>query len=380
MHLKILLFTAFLSFTSICFANQCPLLDGFAAEVVTALKHEPFETGRFCSSTWSPKSQPICNNAIPWQALNRSEAKVKRAITLSQNSGIVTVWAGFPALFSAVCSDRKWTIDLDDVDTWKQYALSRNWFRANSSPLPMYFASKPEADVVTSLVSAVQYANQFLSLKLASTMSTPVNLFFLNARSSALDLGYEWSGEWQGGFARPSFMQLTGPITHIPNVKANILHEMVHEFTLFNKNWPQGESMFANGFLAEGIAVWLAALGTNPSDLGAEDRIDALAGIKKAVAIVDEGTSVLKLFDNTEFRKLQRLDGMPGYKLAAGVFFVIENRLGLKNIKPLWSKFVKAKNDDELRKVVAESLAVDSDTLDELVKTELLLWAERIGS
>jgi hypothetical protein len=324
-------------------------LTDFAARVTAAISNSQFQPQKFCTVYSNPSFMTACSRGVPWKVLNPKSAILGKIISVSSSTGFISLsflrgGHATPITFSALNFDSSgWKLDLDNKTVWDQFSVS--WQKVTYAYGEMRFAQIPDPATVAELISIAESDQVFLSEQLRSPVLKSLNIYFLNDPTISAQLSEPWNAAALSGGARRGFMLFLGDIK--TRLNSQVLHELVHEYTVYNSDWTGNKKFFPNSMLAEGLAVWFQ-IPFITQDLGRMEDATRSYFIKVEKSDLQNALRFLKtepvfsLLDNNIFRELDSEGYHPAYYVAAAMIDYLVNRVGVAGVKDLWPKMTVA--------------------------------------
>ncbi|NLK43075.1 MAG: hypothetical protein GX300_01625 [Tissierellia bacterium] len=293
-------------------------------------------------------------DAIPWRELKEYQIKPVNIHMLSDAMGLlVTSFELIPSgiiTFSLLKKDDRWYIDWQNREVW--LLATDKWNRKNEGNLEVRFFRTFGEDKIDSIFQELHRINEWIQRELGSNQEKLVIVFGFDSFEYFISgTGNKPSGS--GGNSRgklilmcENFPSLRSTSFECSYYKSILLHEMVHEYTCYDKQWNGSiENMSLKSSMAsEGIALYyqfkFLMENIDYTQLDNEDPIiiKIRSGIMEALTYRDQ---VLEFFSNQIFTDMNRKNPEswnPSYFLGASLYSYFLQKFGFENTRSMYSQ------------------------------------------
>lgn len=298
-------------------------------------------------------------DAIPWREIKRYGLKQNSIHMLTESKALLVVYFEIdPTIittFSLLKVDDKWFVDWQNRDVW--LLASENWESRKDDKLEIRFFetfSKGETDFI---FNRLNYINKWIYDELDVTQEKLVIVFGYDSYEYYIsNTGHKPSSG--GGNSRGKLIMMGEkfPDLRAKNVESTyfesiLLHEMIHEYTSYDKKWNGSISSpsLKLSLINEGVAFYyqMKFFMEEYKNLCVDKDDLTIESIKKGVEYAyDYKGSILELLFNEKFNDVNnQTSGNPAYLLGASLYGFILNKLGGDSSKELYSQIGSMPSD-----------------------------------
>lgn len=302
---------------------------------------------------WLPGKEWLVE-ALPWTELQAAKLKAIKIHMLSDSMGLLV--ATFELVpqgiltFSLLKRNDRWYVDWQNRDVW--LLATENWKRKSEGNLEIRFFETIEEANMEIILDELHKINQWIQRNFGGNEEKLVVVFGYDAfEYSFSDTGYKPSGG--GGNSRGKIVLIAEKLACFQGedferiyTKSILLHEMIHEYSCYDKLW-NGSVNRMNleiNLLAEGVAFYyqFEYLIEEARSIKIDNNNPIIErnalGIMQALKYREQ---VLDFLSNQVFTKMNRIDpkaGNPSYFLGASLFNYFLEKYGFDKTRTIYSE------------------------------------------
>lgn len=309
---------------------------------------------------WLPGKEWLVD-AIPWAELKAYRLKPIKVHMLSDTMGLLV--ATFELVpegiisFSLLKKDNRWYVDWQNREVW--LFVTENWKIKSKENLEIRFFETIEEDNMDFVLDELHKINQWIQRELGTNEEKLVITFGYDAfEYSISDTGHKASGG--GGNSRGKFIMMTEKLADFGGAnfkstytKSILLHEMIHEYSCYDKQWNGSINNMSLeiSLLGEGVAMYyefkylVEEIENIEIDSNNPTIQKDILGIMETLKYREQ---VLDFICNQKFTEMNRKDpkaGNPSYFLGASLYDYFLQKYGLEKTRNIYSEAGKMRTE-----------------------------------
>ena len=307
------------------------------------------------SKFWNPNTKWLCWS-IPWKIIQTLHFKKNKIHILNKEMGLLSIVSAdnqIATTFSLIKENTEWVLDWQNSTIWKE--LTNSWFTEDTSDIQLRFFDKPEDHVLLNLLDTIKNNNKWISQKFVQNqLNDIIYVFGYDEYERALaninitnesGLGGNCRGKLILFAGNPSLVKADDHYFDIAYKKSVILHEMIHEYTLYDQYWNgcQTKISCSNNLLSEGIATYFQLEYLLDTNQRKHSNIFKSKSCKKLMSGIECALKyrgkMLDLLDDIKFREFdnsKEVSGSPAYLIGASLIDLIINLKGIEGLRVFW--------------------------------------------
>lgn len=309
---------------------------------------------------WLPEKEWLVD-AIPWNEIKEYQIKPISIHMLCDCMGLLI--ASFELVpsgiitFSLLKKDNRWYVDWQNREVW--LLVTEKWKRKSEGNLEIRFFETFPEDKIGSIIEELHKINEWIQKELGSNKEKLVIVFGYDSFEYLVSgTGNKPSGG--GGNSRGKLILMCEDFPDLRNktfesiyYKSILLHEMIHEYSCYDKLWNGSihNMSLKSSLISEGVALYyqfkflLEKIEYIQFDDGDSIIMKIKSGIVEASGHREQ---ILEFLSNQIFTEVNRKNPKawnPAYFLGASLYNYFLQKFGFENTRRIFSEAGNMENE-----------------------------------